>query len=128
MDIFKIVAAGIVSAIVITLVRQIKPELGILATAAASIVLLIMIINSLAEVIMSFAQIAEKTGLNGGLFTAVIKIIGVGYITEFAANICDDSGNKSMGEKILLGGKLVIMVLALPIVTSLIDIIVEILP
>lgn len=128
MDIFKIVAVGIVSAAVITMVKQVKPELSILVTVAASIVLLIMIINTLTDVIMSFAMIAEKTGLQSGLFSGVLKIIGVGYITEFAANICDDAGNKSIGEKILLGGKVIIMILALPVITSLIDIIIEILP
>jgi stage III sporulation protein AD len=128
MDIFKIVAVGVVSTAIITMLKQIKPELSLLLSVAASIIILIMIINELSEVIMSFNIIAEKTGLNGGLFSAIIKIIGVGYITEFASGICGDAGSKSVGDKILLGGKIIIMILALPIVTSLIDIIVKILP
>ncbi|MBO5102803.1 MAG: stage III sporulation protein AD, partial [Clostridia bacterium] len=57
-----------------------------------------------------------------------LKIIGVGYITEFSSNLCADSGNSAVASKILLAGKLVIFVLAIPIITSLIDIIVSIMP
>jgi len=127
-DIFKIVAVGILSAAVIVTVKLVKPELAVLLTAAASVILLIMTVNALTDVIAAFAQIGEKTGLAGGLFSGVLKIVGVGYITEFAANVCEDAGTKSVGDKILLGGKVTILVLALPIVTSLIEIIIDILP
>ena len=113
---------------VITMVKQVKPELAILLTTAASVILLIMTVNALTGVIAAFSTIAEKTGLPGGLFSGILKIIGVGYITEFAANVSDDAGNKSVADKILLGGKVIIMVLALPIVTALIDIVIDILP
>ena len=70
----------------------------------------------------------QATNLDSDIFILLIKIIGVGYITEFSANICQDSGNSAMASKILLAGKLVIFVMAIPIITSLIELIVSIMP
>lgn len=128
MNILQIVAIGIIAAILISLLKETKPELAILLGVAAGVIIIIMVVNELYEVISSFYNIAEVSGIAEGLFTTVLKIIGIGYVTEFAANICSDSGCKSVGDKILFAGKVVIMILALPIVNSLLSLIVEILP
>ena len=61
------------------------------------------------------------------MFVSVLKIVGVGYITEFANSICVDSGNSSIGDKILIAGKIIILTLSLPILTNLLNIIIELL-
>ena len=63
-----------------------------------------------------------------GIFSSILKIIGIGYLTEFANGICVDSGAKSIGDKLQFAGKVVILLLALPILENLIEIIAEILP
>ena len=128
MNILQIVAIAIIAAILISLLKETKPELAILLGVAAGVIIIIMVVNELYEVISSFYNIAEVSGIAEGLFTTVLKMIGIGYVTEFAANICSDSGCKSVGDKILFAGKVVIMILALPIVNSLLSLIVEILP
>lgn len=127
MSIFKIVSVAIIAVSIIVILKEQKPEIAMLLGVATSIILLIMIVNYLAEVIISFNNIVDKTGVDFVLFSSVLKIIGVGYITEFASNIAEDAGSKSIANKILFGGKVVIMVLALPIVNSLIDIVIGIL-
>ena len=75
-----------------------------------------------------FKNLIDFTGIDSSLYSMLLKIIGIGYLIEFTAGICADTGNGSLGDKILLGGKIVIMVMALPVVVSILDIIVEILP
>lgn len=123
MSIFKIIAIGIISVSIIVLIKESKPELAIMVSVCASIVLLILIINALSDVVIYFTEIVDKTGISYTLFVCILKIIGIGYITEFAANICEDSGNKSIANKIQFGGKVVIMIVSLPIIQGLIDII-----
>jgi len=128
MEIIKIIGIGIVTSVCVLVVKQIKPEIAVVLGIAGSLIIVIMVINMLAEVLDVFNLIVDKTGISKELFTAILKIIGVGYITEFGANVCLDSGSANIADKVLLGGKIVIMVLALPIITSLIEIIVSILP
>jgi stage III sporulation protein AD len=50
------------------------------------------------------------------------------YIVEFGAQISRDAGEDSIALKIELGGKVLIMVLAIPILLALMDLIIKILP
>ena len=80
------------------------------------------------EIFDVFKSIISTTGLSSNLYKLLIKIIGIGYLIEFAVGICCDTGNASLGDKILLGGKIVILVMALPIVSNILQIIIGILP
>lgn len=95
---------------------------------AGGVFVFFYIIDLIEDVFGLFNYIMEITNLDSKLFTILIKMIGVGYITEFSANLCKDSGNLAMAGKLLLAGKLVIFVMAIPIITSLIELIVSIMP
>ncbi len=126
MDIIKILIVGVVTSIATIVLKQFKPELSILVSLAGGIIILIGIINYLGNIVNSFMQIVNKTNVNFALFSSVLKIVGVGYITEFGANVCYDTGNSSIADKVLLAGKIIILCLALPIVSSMISTIVGI--
>ncbi len=128
MEILKIVGVGLATAIAYILVKQVKSEFAIFVALAGTVLILLLIVTKLTNVIEYFVEIVEKTGVDKSVFFAILKIVGVGYLTEFAANLCNDIGTSSMGNKIVLGGKIVILCLALPIITSLIDIVVSIMP
>lgn len=128
LDLFKILGVGIVTTVAVLITRQIKNEYAVFVGLAGSIIIVILIINQLSFVVDYFGEIVNRTGLDPTLFTAVLKIVGVGFITEFVANICADAGSNSTGDKVLLAGKVVILCLALPIITALLDIVIGILP
>jgi stage III sporulation protein AD len=58
----------------------------------------------------------------------VLKITGIAYIAEFGAEVCKDAGEGSIASKIELAGKVTIIVLAVPIITSLLDLIIKVMP
>ena len=123
MEIFKIIAIGIVTTIAVLVVKQSKPEIAVFVGLAGSLLIFIEIINMLSGIFTVFNTIITKTGVSSDLFSTLLKIIGVGYLTEFSASLCSDSGNSSIADKILLGGKIVILVLAMPIFISIINIV-----
>ena len=126
--IFKIIGLALIITVAVIVVKQTKPELAMLVGVAGSVLLFFYIIDLLEQVFGIFSYVLESTNLDSELFIILLKIVGVGYLTEFSANICADSGNSTIASKILLAGKLVIFVLAIPIIKSLIDIIVGIMP
>ena len=127
-ELLKIIGLAFVVIVTVTVVKQTKPEFAVLVGVAGSILIFFYIIDLLEQAFGIFSYILENTGLNSELFVILLKIIGIGYLTEFSANICADSGNNAVASKILLAGKLVIFVLAIPVIKSLIDIIVSIMP
>ena len=123
MNLVKIIGIALMTTFAVLLLRPSKPEIAALVGTAGGIIILIMFVDSIGGVIANMTKIANRTGIKNDVFTALLKIIGIGYLTEFAAGICNDAGNNSMAQKVLLAGKVIILVLALPIVNNLIDII-----
>ena len=123
MEIFKIVGIGVIACIITIVVKQVKPELAVTVLVSTSILILIYIFKYFTQIFAIFDDIVNKTGINENLFTILIKIIGIGYLVEFGASICEDSGNSSIASKVILGGKVAIFVLAIPIIRNLFDLV-----
>ena len=127
MEIFKIVGVGLITCVAVILLKQLKPEISIIVALCGGLIILSLVVDYLTDVLSVFNLVVEKTGLNASLFGTILKIIGIGYITEWTANICSDTGLNSLADKILLAGKILIFVFALPILTSIIEIITQLL-
>ena len=127
MDIIKVVAVGLITLIATIIVKQVKPEIAMLITLAGSIVIIIFTIQMLQNVFGNFMNIFNKTGVSNSMFVPVLKIIGIGYLCEFGANLCVDGGCNSIADKILFCGKIAILIIALPIINSVIDVVLELL-
>ncbi|HIU06273.1 MAG TPA: stage III sporulation protein AD [Candidatus Onthoplasma faecigallinarum] len=126
-ELLKILAVAIVTVFAHMLVKQTKPEIAMIISIAGSVLIIVMAVDALNSVISSFYQIFETTGVDTTLLTPLFKIIAIGYITEFGANICLDAGASSVADKVLFAGKLIILLVALPIVTTVIDMVVALL-
>ena len=125
MDIVKVVAVGLITVIATIIVKQAKPEIAVLITLAGSIVIIVLTLQMLQNVFGSFLGIFNKTGVSSSLFVPVLKIIAIGYLCEFGANLCIDGGCNSIADKILFCGKITILIIALPIINSVIDVVLE---
>ena len=125
MDIIKIAAVGIITAVCAMLLRDTKSELAVLVTVAGGCIILLMVLDSFLGIFAALKNLMERAGIGGQIFSLLIKIIGIGYITDFSAGLVEETGAKSLADKIVLAGKVVIMVLSLPIVIKLFDIIAE---
>ena len=128
MEVFKIICIGLLTCFVGIVVKQLRPEFYIVVVLSGAIIILFMIVDQLKTIFLYFLTIFNKTNLDYSLFSSVLKIIGVGFLIEFANGICIDTNNASVGEKIVLAGKVLIVGLSLPIISNLLNVIVELLP
>lgn len=124
MEIVKIIGVAFVTAIASVLLKSTKPELSFAVTVTGAIVILLFLVDLLQNTVNIFSSIAKLTGVENGLIKILLKIVGVGYLTEFAAGVLSDFGNNSLSDKVVLAGKLTILVLALPIIESLLSLMV----
>ncbi|MDR1917561.1 MAG: stage III sporulation protein AD, partial [Christensenellaceae bacterium] len=82
----------------------------------------------LASIVTAVRAIANQTGIKSEILASILKIVGIGYLTEIGAGICKDAGSGSVADMVILGGKIVILVVAIPIIESLVEIVLGILP
>ena len=119
MDVIKIIGVAFVTAITALLLKSTKPELSFAVTVTGIIVILLFIIDALKSTLQIFSAISQLTGIDNGLIKILLKIVGVGYITEFGAGILNDFGSSSVADKVTLGGKIAIVVLSFPVIENL---------
>lgn len=127
MDIIKIAAVGIITAFCSLALRESKNGLSIIVGIAGGCIIILMLLDYFVDIFSAVATIISNAGIQSNVFKSVIKIIGIGYITEFSAGIVEDTGNKSMAEKIVMAGKVIILIVSLPIITALFDLVGELL-
>ncbi len=99
-----------------------------LIAAATGIVIFMMLIGKIGAVIEVLKRLAENSGMESIYLKTVLKIIGIAYIAEFGAQIVRDAGQESIASKIELAGKVLILVLAIPIISIIIETVMKLMP
>lgn len=125
MDILKIAAVGIVTAFCSLTLRETKSELSLMVAIAGGCLILLMLLDYFTDIFGSVMSLIDRAGIGDNVIKSVVKIIGIGYVTEFSAGIVEDAGNKSLAEKMVMAGKVIILAVSLPILTAIFDIVGE---
>ncbi len=128
MDIMKITLIGIVAAILAVILRQYKPEIAIHVSIVTGLMIFIFMLTKLNSVITVLKHFASKANIDMLYFTTILKVIAIAYITEFGAQVCRDAGEGAIASKIEFSGKILIMIISIPILAALLDIIVKLIP
>jgi stage III sporulation protein AD len=124
MEIVKILGIGFVTAISAILLKQTKPELSFAVTVTGVILILLVVADMLKDAIFALAAITGATGVEQGLIKILLKIVGIGYLTEFGAGILRDFSATAVADKVVLGGKIAVLVLSIPIIKSVLELLV----
>lgn len=119
----KIIGVAFVTAITALLLKQSKPELSLSITVAGVIVILLFLADALKDTVGIIGVLAQASGVENGLIKILLKIVGVGYVAEFSAGVLTDFGAQAVADKVVLGSKIVIVVIALPIFQNLLSLV-----
>lgn len=128
MDIIKIIGIGLIALIVIIIIKQYRPDFAVYVSLIAGALILLLILDKMSGVINLLTNLANKTSINKDFIFLLIKITGIAFLTEFAVSICKDAGESAIATKIDMGGKVMIVAISIPIISSLLETIVKILP
>ena len=128
MDVVKIIGVGLIALIIIILLKQYKPEFVIYVSLIAGTLILFMVLDKLTGIVELLSNLSNKAGINAQFLGILLKITGIAFLTEFAVSICNDSGETAIANKIDLGGKIIIIAISVPIISSLLELIIKILP
>lgn len=123
MQIFQLIGIAFVTAVTALLLKSARPELSFAVTVAGCIILLLMILDLVKDSLSVFHDIAENTGIDATLIKILLKMIGVGYLVEFSAGLLNDFGQNSLADKLIFAGKIVVLILAVPILESVLSLI-----
>lgn len=128
MEIIKIIGIALISLIIIILLKQYRPEFAIYISLLCGVLILILIMDKLTGIVNLLQTISNKASINNTFLTLLIKITGIAFLSEFAVSVCKDAGEGAIASKIELGSKIVIISMSIPIISSLLEVILKVLP
>ncbi|AJY77263.1 stage III sporulation protein AD [Paenibacillus beijingensis] len=128
MEIIQIVGLGLLATILILVIKEQKPIFAFLLAAFTGLFIFLYLIGRIEAVISMLVELADRTGIPTVYLKTILKMIGIAYIAEFGAQIVRDAGQESVASKIEFAGKVLILVMAVPIIGVIVETVVNLLP
>lgn len=129
MEIVKIIGIAICAVVIIIIIKQYKPEFAVYISLIATALILCLLLDKLSGIVNLLTNLANKmSGTSQEFLKILLKITGIAFLTEFAVSICKDAGENAISSKVDLGGKVIIVTLSIPIISSMLETVIKILP
>ena len=126
MEIVKIIGIGLVSLILIIIIKQYKPEFALYISIAAGLIIFFLVMDKLSGIINLLMNLSDKANINKDFIIILLKITGIAILSEFAISVCKDSGEAAIASKIDFGAKVIMVAISIPIIASLLEMILKI--
>ena len=117
----KIAAIGVATAILAAWIKTMKPEYALWMTLASGLFLGLAVLLKLETIVEELRFLQSYFSDYASYIKLLIKIIGITYLAEFSSDLCKDAGANTLASQVELFGKLSILVLCMPIMTSLLE-------
>ncbi len=121
MSIIQVALIAVTSTIVALIIKSVRPEFTIYISLIVCAIIFMYGLSKIASIFDTVRNISRYINLNDMYITTLLKIIGVSYISEFAADLCRDSGHGAVANQIGIFGKVSILAISMPIINALIE-------
>ncbi|MCD7033199.1 stage III sporulation protein AD [Metabacillus sp. GX 13764] len=128
MEILQIVGIGLIATFLALIIKEQKPSFAFLLVVFSGCVIFLYLIDQVYQVVAMIEKIAVSANVNVMYVETILKIIGIAYIAEFGAQLTKDAGQGAIASKIELGGKILILAMAIPILTVIIETVIGLIP
>lgn len=127
MELLRVIGIAVAVSVAILTVKGERPELAFALSVAAGMSIFLLLLSGVAEIVSAFSGVVEKSGIDSAIYVRLLKMVGIGYLTETASETVEDFGNKSLASKIVLAGRIGVFLLAMPIFRELLSVVSELL-
>ena len=121
MEIIQIIGIGFSGVLIALLLKENKPEFKIYISIIVGIIIFLLVAKNLRSFINLITDLSNRLSIKSEFISILLKITGIAILTEFAISICKDSGENAIASKIDLGGKIAIIGISMPIITGLLE-------
>lgn len=128
MTLFLQVCGAVLLAVILVLtLKSHSKEIGSILAIAVCCMAALAAMQYLRPVIDFLKTLESLGGLDREMVSTILKVTGIGIVTEIANLVCKDAGNESMGKSLQLLGTAVILYLSMPLFSALIELLQKIL-
>ena len=126
MDAFlKFLAVSAGAALLALTVRSAHREMGAVFSLLCGAALLLMLTDKLSGAVEAFTDMAKLAEIGTEQMQLILKALGIAMLSEFAAQACRDAGEEGIALRVEMGGKVMLMLLSLPVMEQITQLIAE---
>ena len=117
----KIALAGIVVVLCALLLKNEKAEYAVFFFFLGCLMIFLFGISKLEVILTAIGRLEGYLGAGSEYLPILLRIVGITYLAEFAADLCRDAGFSAVAGQVELAGKLTIMAVSLPVIIGLLE-------
>ncbi|MCI7813688.1 MAG: SpoIIIAC/SpoIIIAD family protein [Lachnospiraceae bacterium] len=121
MDVIKIGMIGIAGVFLSVLLKEVKPAFSVLISITVCVMIFFFLTEKLQYLADTFQELGGYVSIQGAYLKSLMKILGITYLADFAANICKDAGYHAVAGQIEIFGKLSILAVSTPILAAILE-------
>lgn len=125
MYVLRLCSIAVVTAISALILKNHKSELVPLCLVAGGVLIFLYAFDYLTESVEFIKSFTQSAGISSEIVRTVLKIVGIGFIVELTASSIKELGFEGIADKLVLCGKIILFVVAIPILTATYKIIVS---
>ena len=122
MEIFKILSVCFVAAVMGVFLKAYKGEYALILSVGTGCMVLLIVISSVSSAFTQVYSAFSSVGIDISYIRAVLKAVGIGYITQFIADTCRDAGQTAIASGAELAGRCAIFLISLPLLSNILEI------
>lgn len=126
MEIVRIVAFAFIALFIVVILRQHNGTLALQVSTIVGVLIFLFMIGKITAVLQLLQQLALKANIDFVYLNTIFKILGIAYLASFCSDICKDAGEGAIAAKVEFAGKILILVLAIPILMAVLQSILKI--
>lgn len=128
MEILQIVGLGLVVCILAIILRVQKPPMATLLSMTAGVVIFLVMMPQVTSVFNVLRDLAGQANVSMVYMGTILKIVGVAYIADFGSQICRDAGEGALASKIEFAAKVIVLIMAVPIIIAVLQSLIKLVP
>ncbi len=121
MDIYAIIGIGVAGAALAVVLAQYRREYAVMISLAAGAAILLAVLRETHSITDELEHYVAAAGINAEYLEALVKSLGICFLSQFAADTCRDYGQAAIASKVELAGKVAIILAALPLFRGLLE-------
>lgn len=114
-----VIAMGLVLTVFQAYLREEHPQWAVLVALAFTVTIFLSLISHFSAAIQALTELAGEAQIHSIYLGPVLKTIGIAYLTSFGVQISQEAGEESISAIMELAGKLVILLIALPLLQAI---------
>ncbi|MDI3317448.1 MAG: stage III sporulation protein AD [Bacillota bacterium] len=121
MTLFQVVGIGVTVVVLLGVLRHQQSAVATLLSLGAGILLLLVVLPYLGQVVGLISELAARSQVNLAFVGVLLRVIAIAYLVQLTADVARDAGESAVASRIELAGQILVLVLAVPILRSVVQ-------